>query len=84
MIRTGAEEEFSCVMMGDTQPYSARNDHGYTVQRQAESRGLPHVLVELRQDLIDTHHGAALWAGRMGDALEAVLAAPALYRVSAA
>lgn len=71
-------------IVGDNQPYSARNDHGYTVQRQAEARGLPHVLVELRQDLIDTHHGAALWAGRMGDALEAVLADPALYRVAAA
>ncbi|MBM3600934.1 MAG: N-formylglutamate amidohydrolase [Alphaproteobacteria bacterium] len=72
------------VCVGDNQPYSARNKHGYTLDTHAESRGLPHVLVELRQDLIDTHHGAADWARRLGDALEPILADPRLYRAEKA
>jgi predicted N-formylglutamate amidohydrolase len=72
------------VVVGDNQPYSARDHHGFTLHHHAERPGLPHVLVELRQDLIDTHRGAALWAGRLGDALEPILADPRLYRAEAA
>ena len=68
-----------CVV-GDNQPYSGKNDHGYSVHEQAEKRRLPHVLIELRQDLIDTHHGAAEWADRLGDALEEVLSDREIYR----
>ena len=35
--------------------------------------GLPHVLLELRQDLIDTHHGAEAWADRLSRLFEDVL-----------
>ena len=47
----------------------------------AEDIGLPHVLIEVRQDLIDTHHGAETWADRLGAALADVLADDGLYRV---
>ena len=40
------------VAVGDNQPYSARDPHGYTLPAHAESRDLPHVLIEIRQDLI--------------------------------
>ena len=46
-------------------------------------RGLPHVLVELRQDLIDTHHGAADWSDRFARALETALAEGMPYKIQA-
>src|SRR5262249_16709023 len=61
------------VTVGDNQPYSARDGHGYTLERHAESANLPHVLLEVRQDLIDTPHGAELWAERLREALAPVL-----------
>ncbi len=61
------------IPVGDNEPYSARDGHGYTLYVHAAPRGLANVLIEVRQDLIDTHHGAAEWTGRLGDALSAVL-----------
>lgn len=60
--------------VGDNQPYSARDMFGATMDVHGEAREVPHVLVEIRQDLIDTHHGAEEWAGRLAAALRAVLA----------
>jgi len=68
--------------VGDNEPYSGADGHGYTQHTHADRRGLANVLIEVRQDLIDTQQGAALWAERLGAALEAVLADPALYRVA--
>jgi len=66
--------------VGDNQPYSGRDPHGYTLHIHAEPKGLAHVLFELRQDLIDTHHGAEHWADLMAPALAARLGDPALRR----
>lgn len=63
--------EDTSIVVGDNQPYSGSDHYGYTVETHAEGRGLPHVLVELRQDLIDTRHGAEEWSERFGDALAA-------------
>ena len=59
------------VTVGDNQPYSARNNFGYTVHRHGELRGLPHLLVEIRQDLIADAAGAVRWSGIVGNALQA-------------
>ncbi len=67
--------------VGDNQPYSAREPAGHTVRHHAVARGLPHVAIELRQDLIADDAGAAAWAERLAAALRPILAAPALYRV---
>ena len=69
------------IVVGDNEPYDARDDHGYSMKRHAEAAGLPHALIEIRQDLIDTRHGAEDWAYRIGDALSPILADGALYRV---
>jgi predicted N-formylglutamate amidohydrolase len=50
-------------------------------QHRVERRGLANVLIEIRQDLIDTQQGATQWSGRLAAALDAVLGDPALYRV---
>jgi predicted N-formylglutamate amidohydrolase len=69
------------IVVGDNEPYDARDDHGYSMKRHSEDSGLPHGLIEMRQDLIDTRHGAEEWAYRVGDALSPILAHRALYRI---
>ena len=59
------------VTVGDNEPYSARGNVGYTVRRHGELRGLPHLLIEIRQDLIAGAEGAIQWSGIVGDALGA-------------
>jgi predicted N-formylglutamate amidohydrolase len=71
------------VCVGDNKPYSGRGQAGKTIHHHAHDVGLPHVMVEIRQDLIDTHRGAAHWAAVLGDALAPILADPGLYRVIA-
>src|SRR3546814_9161609 len=67
--------------VGDNEPYSGADGHGYTQHTHGDRRGLANVLIEVRQDLIDTPQGAALWAERLGAVLGAVLGDPALYRI---
>jgi predicted N-formylglutamate amidohydrolase len=66
-------------LVGDNQPYSAREPVGYTQRYHAWERGLPHVALELRQDLIHDDAGAALWAELLAQVLKPILAAPGLY-----
>lgn len=55
--------------VGDNEPYTGRDNHGYTIHTHAEPRGLPNALIELRQDLIDTPAGVA----EMADCVESAL-----------
>lgn len=61
------------VVVGDNQPYSARDNFGYTIDVHGEGRGLPHLLIEIRQDLIATPEGVARWSDIVGDAIRATL-----------
>ena len=61
------------ILVGDNLPYSGRSRRGYTTRRHAEPRGIPHIGLEIRNDLIREEAGAALWARRIGDALEVAL-----------
>jgi predicted N-formylglutamate amidohydrolase len=65
--------------VGDNEPYSARVPAGYTVRHHAVARGLPHVAVELRQDLVADDAGAARWAAILAAALAPILADRAIY-----
>jgi len=55
--------------IGENQPYHACNPIGYTVKTHAESKGYPHVLVEIRQDLIADERGQAKFAAVFAAAL---------------
>jgi predicted N-formylglutamate amidohydrolase len=68
------------VVVGDNEPYSGKGDRGYSIATHASAHGLPHALLEVRQDLIDTQRGIDVWAGHLVRALGEVLADPALYR----
>ena len=67
--------------VGDNEPYSGRQDFGYTVNFHAQRTYIPHVMVELRQNEIDRTETALAWADRLADLLIPVLADPALYRL---
>jgi predicted N-formylglutamate amidohydrolase len=78
LARLEAEPDL-CI--GDNEPYSGRDEHGYSIIAHGERRGIAHALIEVRQDLIDTHHGAEAWARRLAGILAEVLADDRLYRV---
>ena len=59
------------------------DEHGYTLPRHVERAGIPHVLLEIRQDLIDTRRGAEEWAEKLYTALGPLLADPALRSLQA-
>ncbi len=65
--------------VGDNQPYSGRHPEDYTLDTHAELEGLPHVAVELRQDLIAHPEGAEQWAGILAAVLKPLLADPKLF-----
>ena len=67
--------------VGDNQPYSAREPAGYTQRHHAVTRGLPHVAIELRQDLVAAEEGAAAWSARLAAALSPILARPEIRRI---
>ena len=66
----------STLCVGDNQPYSGLDPHGYTIETHALPHGRPNVLLEIRQDLVDTQHGARHWAELVGQALANVMAQP--------
>jgi predicted N-formylglutamate amidohydrolase len=67
--------------IGDNEPYSGKHPADYTIDHHAEATGIPHVSIEIRQDLVNTEDGAERWATILHDALREVLADPGLYRV---
>lgn len=67
--------------IGDNEPYSARLGYGYTLERHGDGAGFANALIEIRQDLIDTHHGAEDWTKCLLDALAPILEDDSLYRV---
>jgi len=77
LMQLGAYHEL-CI--GDNQPYSGR-EVGFTMDTHGGAAGLPHVEIEIRQDLLADDVSCAHWADRIGDALETVLQNKALYAV---
>jgi predicted N-formylglutamate amidohydrolase len=57
------------LVVGDDQPYSARDHVDYTIRRHGRERGLPGVMIEVRNDLLRTEGDVAAWADRLAGAL---------------
>jgi predicted N-formylglutamate amidohydrolase len=53
------------LVVGDNAPYAITDASDYTVPVHGEGRGLPHVEIEIRQDLIGDETGQAAWAARL-------------------
>ncbi len=75
-----ALESSGRVCVGDNEPYDGAL-MGDTLHELGTLRGLAHVLIELRQDLIAQPAGAQDWAARLGDGLAAVLARDDVHTV---
>jgi predicted N-formylglutamate amidohydrolase len=53
------------LLIGDNQPYFVSDATDYTIPVHGERRGLPHALIEIRQDLIAGENGQREWAERL-------------------
>jgi len=61
------------LVIGDNEPYSVGDTTDYTIPEHGERRGLPHVGIELRQDLISAEAGQREWAERLARALVSIV-----------
>jgi len=52
-------------VVGDNEPYSVSDGTDYAIPIHGEQRGLPHVEIEVRQDLIADEAGQRKWAERL-------------------
>jgi predicted N-formylglutamate amidohydrolase len=59
------------LVVGDNEPYSVSDETDYTLVVHGENRGLPHVELEIRQDLISDEAGQIAWAERLAPLLRA-------------
>jgi len=59
--------------VGENAPYALTEDSDYSIPFHGERRGLEHVEVEIRQDLIATQAGQAAWAARFARLLTEAL-----------
>ncbi len=74
-----AEDETLC--LGDNQPYTVDDFSDYTIPVHGEQRQIPHLLFELRHDMIEREPDQYRWAHRLAGTLERALGhAPELIR----
>ena len=73
-------EQMEGICIGDNEPYSGRHPNDFTIDYHAESAGLPHVGIEVRQDLVKDEEGARKWAGILAEGLGEILSDKRLYR----
>ena len=59
-------------LVGDNEPYSGKAPQDFTIDHHAESSGLPHVGIEIRQDLIDHDDGLEKIASVMHKIIESI------------
>ena len=70
VLRADAE-----LVVGENEPYAVGDLTDYAIPEYGEKGGLPHVEIELRQDLIADEAGQRAWAARLADALRAAASA---------
>lgn len=60
--------------VGIHEPYDVRSYRGVSLDRHGYSRGIRHLLIEIRQDLIADEEGQRQWAGILGPVFRELLA----------
>ena len=55
--------------VGDNEPYTVDDETDYTIPVHGERRGIAHVAIEIRQDLIAEESGQRQWAERLAELL---------------
>lgn len=69
------------VVSGENEPYSAISGPGYSMDAHALARGLPHLLLEIRQDLITDKEGQDHWADIARRLIDHLIADPDIMRI---
>lgn len=69
----GDEFEGSGLTVGHNVPYSVSDVTDYTIPVHGERRGIAHVMIEIRQDLVAVEAGQKEWAERLSRALTGAL-----------
>jgi predicted N-formylglutamate amidohydrolase len=57
------------LVIGDNAPYAVSDETDYTIPVHGEARRLHHILLEVRQDLIEDDEGQRRWAERLAEVL---------------
>ena len=57
------------LVVGDNEPYTVDDETDYTIPVHGEQRDIPHVAIEIRQDLIGEEPGQRQWAERLAKLL---------------
>ena len=70
-LRLLAEDETLC--LGDNQPYTVDDFSDYSIPVHGERRGIPHLLFELRHDMVENESDQYRWAHRLAGSLERAL-----------
>lgn len=60
----------AALVVGDNEPYAVSDATDYTIVVHGERRGIPHVELEIRQDLLGCANDVQRWADRLGAVLE--------------
>ena len=63
------------LIVGDNEPYTVDDETDYTIPVHGERRGIAHVAIEIRQDLIGDDAGQLYWAERLAEVLPRAAAA---------
>ncbi|MEA1049489.1 N-formylglutamate amidohydrolase [Lamprobacter modestohalophilus] len=53
------------LLVGDNQPYGIEDRYDFTLPTHGEGRGIPHVMIEIRQDGLQTQAQIARWVERL-------------------
>lgn len=61
--------EDASLMVVENEPYAVGDETDYTIPVHGEQRGIAHVMIEIRNDLIAREVGQSSWANRIGDLL---------------
>jgi predicted N-formylglutamate amidohydrolase len=67
------------IVTGDNEPYDGAL-RGDTMYHHCMKAGIPHLLLEVRQDLIGNRAGVDAWCGRLAPMFAALNADPALHK----
>ncbi len=67
-VEAGLKQD-PALTVGMNEPYSPADRVFHTLERHAEKRGLPPLMIEIRNDLIRTQDGQASWANRLAPLL---------------
>ena len=78
-VLAALRDEGLCV--GENQPYGFEALSDFSIPEYGLKRGLPHILVEIRNDQIRNDDDVAGWAARLGYHLTAALGDPAAQRI---